>query len=107
MTRCIRCQSGGARRPCPVLGGELCPSCCARDQRRRELTDGECAALEALQATAWPSLFEIQQVQVDTGLQLTDLATGDALFVRERSGTHQASKFDLLLAWVVQLGDHL
>lgn len=195
MTTCIQCHGGGAKRFCPALDGDLCPSCCARDQRgaidcpadceylrpeppadvdkasyqsamhklvkfatsdhsrtgqavlrlagpareladweqplffaylgyghadddgdraidlllrehRLGLTGGEVVALEALQATAWPSLFEIQAVEVDVGLKLLDLVTGDALFVREKSGTHQAKKFDLLLGWIAQLGDH-
>jgi len=73
---------------------------------RRELSDAEFAALESLQASAWPSLFEIQAVQVDVGLQLVDLITGNAVFVREQAATHQAKKFDLLLGWVTRFGDH-
>lgn len=71
----------------------------------RGLATDEIEALEALQKTAWPSLFEVQTVQVDVGLQLNDLVTGEDLFVREKAATHYAEKFDLMLCWVVQLKD--
>jgi hypothetical protein len=191
MATCAHCGGGGAKRPCPALRGELCPRCCARQQRhaiecpsgctflrpaggqdgyqtavpklldfafrseervgpavarlfgpkkkygeweqqlvsaylayghadangvraidvflrehRRELEAAEVEALEALQQTAWPSLFEVQSVQVDLGLQLTDLVAGQEVFVREKAATHQMKKFDLLLGWIVALGDH-
>jgi hypothetical protein len=73
---------------------------------RRELEAAEVEALEALQQTAWPSLFEVQSVQIDVGLQLTDLAAGQEVFVREKTATHHMKKFDLFLGWIVALGDH-
>jgi hypothetical protein len=76
-------------------------------EHRRELEAAEVEALEALQQTAWPSLFEVQRVEVDVGLQLTDLVVGEEVFVRERSATHQMKKFDLFLGWIVSIGDHL
>ena len=75
-------------------------------EHHRELEAAEVEALEALQQTAWPSLFEVQSVQVDVGLQLTDLAAGQEVFVREKAATHQMKEFDLFLGWIVALGDH-
>jgi hypothetical protein len=75
-------------------------------ERSHTLKAAEIEALEALQRTAWPSLFEVQAVQVDVGLQLTDLVAGHEIFVREKTATHQMEKFDLFLGWIVCLGDH-
>jgi hypothetical protein len=71
-----------------------------------ELKVAEREALDAVQQTAWPSLFEVQEVQVDVGLQLTDLVAGDEVFIRKKTGTHHQKKFDLILGWLVYLGDH-
>jgi hypothetical protein len=191
MAKCAHCGGGGAKRPCPALGGGLCPRCCAEHQRREiacpdgcgflrqgggkdgyasaarklldfsvrneararaafaELADpnaplyewekilaiaylaygyadengdrsidlflrergwtlkaAEVEAIEALRDTAWPSLFEVQEVQIDTGLRLLDLVAGDEVFVREKAATHQMVKLDLFLGWLVRLGDH-
>jgi hypothetical protein len=76
-------------------------------ERQRELKATEIEALEALQKTAWPSLFEVQKVEVDVGIHFLDLVTRELVFVREKSGTHYLKKFDVMLGWMVQLGDHL
>jgi hypothetical protein len=76
-------------------------------ERGHELKAVEIEALEALQQTAWPSLFEVQDIEVDVGIRLTDLVTGDEIFVREKAATHQLKKFDLILGWLVRIGDHV
>ena len=75
-------------------------------ERSHTLKAAEVEALEALQKTAWPSLFEVQAVQVDVGLQLTDLVAGHEIFVSEKAATHQMKKFDLFLGWIVCIGEH-
>lgn len=51
-------------------------------------------------------MFEVQEVRLDEGLDLLDLATGERVFVREKAATHQLTKYALDLAWIVRLGDH-
>ena len=64
-------------------------------------------ALEGLK-TAWCSLFEVQQVRRDEGLQLLDLMTGEPLFVHEKTATREAVRLDLLLVWVAKIdGRHV
>ena len=75
-------------------------------EKGSSLRGDEAEALQALRDTAWFSLFEVQTVEVDAGLDLLDLATNERLLVREKSATHSLEKFDLMLAWVVWLGDH-
>ncbi|MBI5526554.1 MAG: hypothetical protein HY897_09475 [Deltaproteobacteria bacterium] len=74
-------------------------------ERGAELRPDELAALKALQ-NAWFSLFEVQEVKRDEGLDLRSLISNEAVFVRERLATHQIVKHDILLGWVVLLGDH-
>ncbi|MCK9463695.1 MAG: hypothetical protein M0R80_29095 [Proteobacteria bacterium] len=70
------------------------------------LKAAEVEALEALRDTAWPSLFEVQEVQVDHGFRVVDLVVGDEVFVREKAATHQMKRLDLFLGWLVRIGDH-
>lgn len=65
----------------------------------------ERGALEDLKQ-AWFSLFEVQEVHLDQGLDLLDLASGEKLSVREKLGTHGATRYALLMGWVVRRGDH-
>jgi hypothetical protein len=66
----------------------------------------EIDALEMIRQTAWPSLFEIQEVQRDVGLSLRDIATGELLFACEKSLTHHMHKYDHFLMWVMFLDGH-
>jgi hypothetical protein len=74
---------------------------------RSELSAHERAALEAVRARAYASLFEIVEVRLDVGLALLDRVSGEQLFVREKLGTHGAAEGDHLLAWIVPFEDHI
>jgi len=63
----------------------------------------ETKALTALR-DAWFSMFEVQEIQTDVGVQVLDLITENALFVHEKLGTHDLVKYDVILAWVVRIG---
>jgi hypothetical protein len=76
------------------------------DARGRALEPEEMAALLA-QQRAWAGLFEIVTVHVGVGLDLRDLVSGETIHVKEVSATTQVRKWDVLFAWVVELGDHL
>ncbi len=69
------------------------------------LDASERVALEDLKQ-AWFSLFEVQEVHLDKGLDLLDPASGERLSVREKLGTHGASKYALIMGWVVWREDH-
>jgi hypothetical protein len=49
------------------------------------------------------SLYEVLDVQRDEGLTLRDLFGGGTVDVRERSGTHQLVRWDLLAARLIEL----
>ena len=72
----------------------------------RIMAVGQVAALRALQA-ARASLFEVEAVQMGSGLDLRDLVSGERVHVREISGTAQMKKWDVLLAWIMECGDHV
>lgn len=72
----------------------------------RSLTSPEIAVLDTLRKTTWYSLFEVQKIDIDQGMQFLDLLTGEQFYVNEKSGTHQLNKFGLLLCWVLFLEDH-
>ncbi|MGE0867524.1 MAG: DUF1841 family protein [Kofleriaceae bacterium] len=74
--------------------------------RGRSIPRGQVAALMALQQS-WASLFEVVSVQVGTGLELRDLLSGETVRVREVSASEQAKKWDVLLAWLMPVDDHL
>lgn len=73
--------------------------------RGRTLPPGEVAALLAIKKSR-ASLFEVEAVQLGSGIDLNDLVTGDRVHVREISGTAQLKKWDVLFAWVMQCEDH-
>lgn len=75
-------------------------------EHKGELKASEIEALEALQTTAWPSLFEVQEVEINVGIRFTDLVLGHEIFVREKAATHYLKKYDVMLGWLVHLGDH-
>lgn len=75
-------------------------------ERGKQLRADEMEAVDALRNTAWYSMFEVQEVKLDEGLDLLDLATGERFFVQEKAATHQLTKYALHLGWVVELGDH-
>lgn len=55
---------------------------------------------------ARPSLFSIEEVHRDVGLQLHDMLEDRSLFVRERLATHTVESGSLVLAWVTRVRDH-
>ena len=73
--------------------------------RAIRLQPNERAAMEALRE-AWFSLFEVVRVELDQGLELRDLLTGEAVWVRERSATHHLKRLGLMLGWIVELEPH-
>ena len=73
--------------------------------RGRTLPPGEVAALVAIQKSR-ASLFEVEAVQLGSGIDLHDLVTGDRVHVREISGTAQLKKWDVLFAWIMEVEDH-
>jgi hypothetical protein len=75
-------------------------------ERGNQLCAAELENLEALRTTAWYSMFEVQEIKLDEGLELLDLATNERFFVKEKAATHQLTKYALNLAWIVELGDH-
>lgn len=74
--------------------------------RGRGLSAGEVSAVMALQS-ARASLYEVENVQLGSGIDLRDMFTGEAVHVREVSGTAHVKKWDVLFAWVMTCGDHL
>jgi len=72
----------------------------------RIMAVGQVAALRSLQG-ARASLFEVEAVQLGSGLDLRDMVSGERVHVREVSGTAQMKKWDLLLAWIMDCGDHM
>lgn len=74
---------------------------------RADLSKDEREALSVVRARAYVSLFEVVHVRVDAGFELLDRVSGEQLFVREERGTHSAVEGDRLLAWLVQVDDHL
>lgn len=72
----------------------------------RIMTVGHVAALRALQG-ARASLFEVEGVQLGSGLDVRDMVSGERVHVREVSGTAQMKKWDLLLAWIMDCDDHV
>lgn len=67
---------------------------------------GVVSALVALQQ-ARAGLFEVEAVQLGSGIDLRDVLTGEQLHVREVSGTAQLKKWDAMFAWVMTVDDHL
>lgn len=74
--------------------------------RGRLLPPGEVAALVALQQ-ARASLFEVEGVQLGSGIDFRDLLTDERVHVHEVSATAQLKKWDVLFAWVMSYDDHL
>jgi hypothetical protein len=73
--------------------------------RGRTFPPGEVAALVAIQGSR-ASLFEVEAVQLGSGIDLHDLVTGDRVHVHEISGTAQVKKWDVLFAWIMQCEGH-
>ena len=69
-------------------------------QRETSLSPAETKVVEALKQARF-SLWEVQDVRLDKGIDYLDLLTGERLFVREKMATHQLSKLDLTLGWVI------
>lgn len=61
------------------------------------LTPGERAYLNQARAT-YQGLYEVEEVRLDEGFTLRDLATDERLWVRERSATHHVARWDLIVA---------
>ena len=69
------------------------------EEWKGRLPADERAALTCLQRCRF-SLFEIQEVRKDEGLDLLDLVTDERVFVRERSATHQLVRYDCLAGFM-------
>jgi hypothetical protein len=72
----------------------------------RTLTSGQRAAIAALEQ-AWASLFEVEAVQMGSGLTLRDLVGGERIELREVSASAHLVRGDTIFAWVMTAGDHL
>ncbi len=66
-----------------------------------DLSSGERTWIERMAASSL-RLLEITAVQLDQGLSLTDLLSGERLEVTERSATHQLSRWDVLAVRVIE-----
>jgi hypothetical protein len=74
-------------------------------KKNSELSVEERKALRILRRSHH-SLFEVQEVALDRGLELLDLLGRNRFFVQEQAATHQLVKYDLVLAWIIPLADH-
>ncbi len=114
-------ELGGPGAPVPewmisVLNGFLAYGDRGEDGRRTidrfaarfgpKLSSGERAAIAALQ-DAWASLFEVEAVQIGTGLTLRDLLSGEIVQLHEVSASAQLVRGDVLFGWVMNVGDHV
>jgi hypothetical protein len=45
MAKCVRCRQRKAKRPCPALGGDLCPLCCGQHRNRDIRCPADCPYL--------------------------------------------------------------
>lgn len=75
------------------------------DDRSASLSAEQLRALQRLQQ-AWPSLFQIEQVERDVGFVARDLLTGERIDVSERLGTHTMERGMVMLAWLKPMEDH-
>ena len=66
----------------------------------RSLPTRQRALLERL-SKARLRLYQVEDVRRDEGLRLLDLRSGESPWVRERSGTHELERWDVLAARVV------
>jgi len=73
-------------------------------ERGHRLDPGDRAWLEA-QCAAWLSVWEVQSVEVGTGLTMKDLLTGASRFVHEQSGSRVLVARHAVLARVVEAGE--
>lgn len=72
-------------------------------ERGAELAAEQREVLEAYRRAAF-SMYEVQDVRIDEGVELLDLLSGERLFVSEKLGTRQLVRYDLMLAWIYWLG---
>ena len=70
----------------------------------KKLNPNELQAMECLRNARF-SLYEVQEIKPDEGLELKDLIFGESLFVREKLGTRHTHKYDAILCWIMKLED--
>lgn len=78
----------------PRLARTLIEEYLARN--RRQLTARECELLERWSRSRY-SLFEVQQVEPEKGIEIKDLLTGEVVFAHDVSASRQAARWDCVL----------
>jgi hypothetical protein len=78
----------------PRLGRTLIEEFLARN--RRQLTARECDLLERWSRSRY-SLFEVQRVEPEKGIEIQDLLTGEVVFAHDVSASRQSARWDCLL----------
>jgi SEC-C motif-containing protein len=73
-------------------------------RRGTRLARGEREYLERMRATHLRP-YQVTEVKADDGLRLVDLWTGEQVWVRERAGTHQLVRWDLLAVRLMRGAD--
>jgi hypothetical protein len=70
------------------------------------MDEEDLADLRAI-ANGWFSVFEIQHVKLDEGMEVKDLLRRKKLWIEEKAATRQIALGDVLAAWVQDYGDRL
>jgi hypothetical protein len=78
----------------PRLGRTLIEEFLARN--RVQLTARECDLLERWSRSRY-SLFEVQRVEPEKGIEIQDLLTGEVVFAHDVSASRQSARWDCLL----------
>lgn len=78
----------------PRLGRTLTEEFLARN--RGQLTDRECSLIEQWSRSRF-SLFEVQRVEPEEGIEIKDLLTGEVLFARDVTASRHSALWDCLL----------
>jgi Protein of unknown function (DUF2384) len=86
----------------PRLGRTLIEEFLARN--RRQLTARECELLERWSRSRY-SLFEVQRVEPEKGIEIKDLLTGEVVFAHDVSASRQAARWDCVLFRVEEADD--
>ncbi len=74
------------------------------ERQRAHLGPGEWAYLRQARAT-YQSLYEVEEVRPDEGLWLTDLWSGERVWVRERAGTRSIVQWEILATRLMRQPD--
>jgi hypothetical protein len=78
----------------PRLGRTVIEEYLARNRAR--LTQRECGLLERWSRSRY-SLFEVQRVEPEKGIEIQDLLTGEVVFAHDVSASRQAARWDCVL----------